>query len=79
MECHKGPPRELTPFEREGNHILFTIRTTVSLHSERLPILFLTWLTNVNRSNVVIVTDAVDPILQYRTSEAGIINDLIAG
>jgi hypothetical protein len=63
--------RELTPFELDGNHILFTIRTSADYHSKRLPVLFHTWLANVNRSNVVIVTDGVDPTLQYRSQEAG--------
>ena len=63
--------RNLTPFELEGNHILFTVRTSAAYHSKRLPQLFHTWLANVNRSNVVIITDAFDPVLQYRTAEAG--------
>ena len=69
-ECF-GKVRKLTPFELEGNHILFTVRTSAKYHSERLPRLFHTWLANVNRSNVVIITDDFDPVLQYRTAEAG--------
>jgi fringe protein len=64
--------REVTPFEQNGNHILFTLRTTAAYHSSRLPVLFQTWLANVNRSNVVIVTDGFDPVLQYRAEEAGL-------
>jgi hypothetical protein len=70
-ECF-GKVRKLTPFELEGNHILFTVRTSAKYHSERLPRLFHTWLANVNRSNVVIITDDFDPVLQYRTAEAGL-------
>jgi fringe protein len=64
--------RETTQFEKNGNHILFTLRTTTSFHSTRLPLLFQTWLANVNRTNVVIVTDSLDPVLQYRAEEAGL-------
>ena len=70
VECSKQV-RALTPSEKNGNHILFTIRTTASFHSKRLPVLFQTWLATVNRSNVVIVTDGHDPVLQYRAEEAG--------
>ena len=33
--------------------------------------MFHTWLANVNRSNVVIVTDSEDSVLHYRAAEAG--------
>ena len=66
--------RELTPFEQNGNNILFTLRTTASFHKTRLPVLFQTWLANVNRSNVIIVTDKHDTVLQYRAEEAGMYN-----
>ena len=62
---------EHTDFQKTGNHILFTVRTTASLHSQRLPLLFQTWLSAVNRSNVVLVTDGQDRILQFRAQEAG--------
>ena len=67
-ECYVD---ESTDFQKTGNHILFTVRTTASLHSQRLPLLFQTWLSAVNRSNVVLVTDGQDRVLQFRAQEAG--------
>ena len=54
-----------------GDHILFTVRTTSSLHSQRLPLILQTWLSTVNPSNVVLVTDGHDSVLKYRAHEAG--------
>ena len=62
---------EPTDFQKTGNHIQFTVRTTASLHSQRLPLLFQTWLSAVNRSSVVLVTDGQDRVLQFRAQEAG--------
>ena len=50
---------------------MFTVRTTVSLHSERLPVLFQTWMSAVNRSNIFIVTDGIEKVLHFRALEAG--------
>ncbi len=50
-------PRPLTANEQAGNNILFTLRTTRKFHEKRLPVLFDTWLTTVNTSNVFLVTD----------------------
>ena len=70
-ECYVDESSEPTDFQKTGNHILFTVRTTASLHSQRLPLLFQTWLSAVNRSNVVLVTDGQDRVLQFRAQEAG--------
>ena len=59
-------PRPLTESEQAGNNILFTLRTTVKFHKTRLPVLFDTWLTKVNRSNVFLVTDGEDKGLKGR-------------
>ncbi len=53
-------PRPLTANEQAGNNILFTLRTTMKYHQQRLPVLFDTWLTTVNTSNVFLVTDGED-------------------
>ena len=53
-------PRPLTANEQAGNNILFTLRTTMKYHEQRLPVLFDTWLTTVNTSNVFLVTDGGD-------------------
>ena len=58
-------------WEQNGNHIMFTLRTTRMYHHVRLPWLFQTWLTTVNRSNVFIVTDGRDEVFEYRAKEAG--------
>ena len=68
---------EPTDFQKTGNHILFTVRTTATLHSQRLPLLFQTWLSAVNRSNVVLVTDGQDRVLQFRAQEAGYNNSYL--
>ena len=60
--------------QKSGNNILFTVRTTGSLHSQRLPLIFQTWLSTVNSSNVVLVTDEEDRVLKYRAQEAGDLN-----
>jgi fringe protein len=46
-------------------------RTTVSNHRKRLPLLFETWLTKVNTSQVVLVTDGDDPFTRLWTSVKG--------
>ena len=71
VDCIDTEPSVLTPFEKNGNHIMFTARTTVSLHSQRLPVLFQTWMSAVNRSNIFIVTDGIEKVLHFRALEAG--------
>ena len=63
-------PRPLTEREQAGSNILFTLRTTVKFHKTRLPLLFDTWLTKVNRSNVFLVTDEEDKGLKGRDGKA---------
>ena len=46
-------------------------RTTVSNHRTRLPLLFDTWLTKVNTSQVFLVTDGEDPVLRLLTRIKG--------
>ena len=71
IECQDIKSRDLSPWEQSGNHIMFTLRTTASFHSSRIPLLFQTWMTTVNRSNIFIVTDSHEVILESRTKEAG--------
>ena len=52
--------RHLTPFEAAGNTIMFTLRTTKPFHDKRLPLLFETWMSKANHSNIFIVTDGED-------------------
>ena len=52
--------RPLTPFEAAGNNIMFTLRTTKPFHDKRLPLLFETWMSKANHSNIFIVTDGED-------------------
>jgi len=44
VENDTRPFRNLTPFEQEGGNLMFTLRTTLSYHQARLPLLFETWL-----------------------------------
>ena len=71
IECLKLESRGLSSWELNGNHIMLTVRTTTSLHASRLPLLFQTWMTAANRSNIFIVTDGRDKVLECRTREAG--------
>ena len=64
-------PRPLTANEQAGNNILFTLRTTMKFHQQRLPVLFDTWLTTVNTSNVFLVTDGEDTKWKGRAGRAG--------
>ena len=57
--------------EAARNKIMLTIRTTMSLHEKRLPVLFDTWLTTVNASNVFLVTDGFDEDYINRTKQLG--------
>ena len=56
----RRPYRTLTPFEKAGNNIMFTLRTTRPFHDKRLPLLFDTWMRKANHSNIFIVTDGED-------------------
>jgi hypothetical protein len=71
-ECYLDGSINHTTHQKSGNHILFTVRTTASLHHQRLPLIFQTWLSTANRSNVVLVTDGWDRVLKHRAKEAGI-------
>ena len=71
VECSDRVPRELSPLEREGRNIMFTMRTTVAYHKQRLPLLFQTWLTTVSPDTVFIVTDGHDPVLEDETRSRG--------
>ena len=70
-ECYLDGLINHTTYQKSGNHILFTVRTTASLHHQRLPLIFQTWLSTTNRSNVVLVTDGQDRVLKHRAKEAG--------
>lgn len=65
------PRRQLSPFEAAGNNIMLTLRTVKKFHSKRLPLLFSTWLSKVNRSNVFLMTDGRDPVWQNRVWKKG--------
>lgn len=71
VECLKRPPRNLTRFEKSGDDILFSLRTTVKFHKKRLPVLFKTWLSTVNLSNVFLVTDGKDENLEREIANTG--------
>ena len=42
-----------------GNNIMIVIRTAAAFHKTRLAIIYETWLTTVNKSNVFIETDKI--------------------
>ena len=71
VECSDRVPRKLSLLEREGRNIMFTMRTTVAYHKQRLPLLFHTWLTTVSPDTVFIVTDGHDPVLEDETQSRG--------
>lgn len=71
VECSKAPPRNLSSFEASGGDILLTLRTTVKYHDTRLPVLFDTWLGEVEPTNVFIVTDGEDEDLLWKTNTLG--------
>ena len=72
VECSGRVPRNLTPFERDGKNIMFTLRTTLAYHKQRLPLLFETWLTTVTPSTVFIVTDGHHTEMEEETRNRGI-------
>ena len=47
------------------------LRTTLSNHKKRLPLLFDTWITKVNSSQVFLVTDGDDPFTRLMASVKG--------
>ncbi len=63
--------RVLTHDEEMGNNIMLTLRTIKKSHKKRLPLLFDTWVSKVNKSNLFIMTDDVDPDLQRQASKEG--------
>ena len=63
--------RILSDNEKAGNNIMITIRTTKKFHQKRLPILYDTWLTVVNGSNVFLVTDGEDDEYQEKSKKLG--------
>lgn len=63
--------RELSPDEAAGNDILLTLRTIKKYHDKRLPLLFDTWLSKVNKSNVFLMTDDRDPVWQKKVWRDG--------
>ena len=71
VECLERPARNLIGYEKDGNDIMLTLRTTVKFHEKRLPVLLQTWLSTVNLSNVFLVTDGRDNALERKTADAG--------
>jgi hypothetical protein len=71
VECLKTPPRKLSEFEASGGDILLSIRTTLKYHDTRLPVLFDTWLGEVEPTSVFIVTDGEDEDLIWKTNTLG--------
>lgn len=72
LECSKTPPpRNLSELEASGGDILLTIRTTGKYHDTRLPVLFDTWLGEVDPGNVFIVTDEDDEDLLWKADTLG--------
>ena len=57
--------------EAAKNKIMLTIRSTMSLHKKRLPVMLDTWLTTVNASNVFLVTDGFDEEYIARAGKLG--------
>ena len=72
VECSGRVPRILTPFEQDGKNIMFTLRTTLAYHKQRLPLLFETWLTTVTPSTVFIVTDGHHTEMEEEIRNRGI-------
>ena len=65
------PVRTLSDTEKAGNNIMITIKTTKKFHQKRLPILYDTWLTVVNGSNVFLVTDGEDDEYRKKSKKLG--------
>ena len=71
LEKSNLPARTLIDNEKAGNNIMITIRTTKKFHQKRLPMLYDTWLTVVNGSNVFLVTDGEDDEYQEKSKKLG--------
>ena len=71
VECSNKSGRVLSSFERSGNNIMFTLRTTLLYHQKRLPQLLQTWISVINSSNVFIVTDGHDQELEDLARKRG--------
>lgn len=71
VECSDRVERRLSYLEQKGRNIMFTMRTTVAYHKQRLPLLFQTWLTTVSPDTVFIVTDGHDPVVEDETQSRG--------
>ena len=71
IENSNLPVRVLSNNEKAGNNIMITIRTTKKFHQKRLPILYDTWLTVVNGSNVFLVTDGEDDEYREKSKKLG--------
>ena len=71
VECSKILPRNLTGLEAVGSDIMFTIRTTTKYHKSRLPVLFDTWLNDIEPKNMFIVTDGQDEQLETKIESLG--------
>ena len=71
IENSNLPVRTLSDTEKAGNNIMITIRTTKKFHQKRLPILYDTWLTVVNGSNVFLVTDGEDDEYREKNKKLG--------
>lgn len=71
VECGERKARELTEMEKVGQNIMFTLRTTLDYHDQRLPVLFETWLSTVDPRTVFLVTDGEDAELDDNTENIG--------
>ena len=71
VECGERKARELTEMEKAGQNIMFTLRTTLDYHDQRLPVLFETWLSTVDPRTVFLVTDGEDAELDDTTENIG--------
>lgn len=66
VENDTRPYRTLTKFEEEGGNIMFTLRTTLSYHAGRLPLMFDTWMSETDCSRIFLVTDGYDWVTQAK-------------
>ena len=71
VECGERKARKLTEAEKAGQNIMFTLRTTLDYHDQRLPVLFETWLSTVDPRTVFLVTDGEDTELDDNTENIG--------
>ena len=71
VENDTRPYRTLTKFEKEGGNIMFTLRTTLSYHEGRLPLMFDTWMSETDCSRIFLVTDGYDWVTQAKVRLKG--------